>query len=56
MKPDIKKTFMLSLRSLLEKTTNTQEAELVHRLFSNIKSPENFPNLGKDSESVTILA
>lgn len=52
---DLKHSFLASLISLLEFSDNKQHNEIVHRLFSNLKSPQTFPNIGKDSLSVNYL-
>lgn len=52
---DLKHSFMASLISLVEFSDNKQHSEIVHRLFSNLKSPQTFPNIGKDSLSVDYL-
>jgi hypothetical protein len=46
---DLKKAFFLSLRELLKiKSAEERETynEIVRRIFSNIKSAKNFPNMG----------
>ena len=52
---DLKMSFMASLSSLLEFSEDVRHSEIVRRLFSNIKSEANFPNPGKDSNSVNYL-
>ena len=52
---DLKMSFMASLTSLLDLSTDPRHSEIVRRLFSNIKSESNFPNPGKDSNSVNFL-
>jgi hypothetical protein len=52
---DLKHSFFASLISLLEVTDDKQQSEIVHRIFSNLKTPQNFPNIGKDSLSVDYL-
>ena len=52
---DLKQSFQASLISLLKFSDDKQHSEIVHRIFSNIKSPSNFPNIGKDSLSIDYL-
>lgn len=46
---------MASLMSLLEPSEDPKHSEIVRRLFSNLRSPNGFPNPGKDSQSVEWL-
>lgn len=48
-------SFMASLESLLDFSEDARHSEIVRRLFSNIKSETNFPNPGKDSNSVNLV-
>ena len=52
---DNKVPFMASLKSLLEPSEDPKHSEIVRRLFSNLRSPNGFPNPGKDSVSVEWL-
>ena len=52
---DLKMSFMMSLQSLLEPSEDPRHSEIVRRLFSNITSEANFPNPGKDSNTVNLL-
>ena len=52
---DIKATFMGSLAKLLEPSNDPAHTEIIRRLFSNLKSPNGFPNPGKDSQSIEWL-
>jgi hypothetical protein len=51
----IKHSFTASLISLLEYSDDKQHSEIVHRIFSNLKTPHGFPNIGKDSQSIDYL-
>mmetsp|Transcript_12906 Transcript_12906/g.17366 ORF Transcript_12906/g.17366 Transcript_12906/m.17366 type:complete len:107 (+) Transcript_12906:1233-1553(+) len=51
----MKMSFLASLCSLLEHSEDPRHSEIVRRLFSNITSEQNFPNPGKDSNSVNLL-
>ena len=47
---------MASLIQLLEVSDDPEKhSEIVRRLFSNLRSPNKFPNPGKDSVSVEWL-
>ena len=48
-------SWLMSLDSLLEFSSDTRHSEIVRRLFSNIITEQNFPNPGKDSTSVDLL-
>ena len=52
---DNKTPFMASLKSLLEPSDDPKHSEIVRRLWSNLKTPNGFPNPGKDSVSVEWL-
>jgi len=52
---DLKMSYMMSLQSLLEFSDDPRHTEIVRRLFSNITSEQNFPNPGKDSNSINLL-
>lgn len=52
---EIKIPFTASLMQLLEPTEDPKHSEIVRRLFSNLRSPNGFPNPGKDSLSVEWL-
>ena len=52
---DNKTPFMASLKSLLEPSEDPKHSEIVRRLWSNLKTPNGFPNPGKDSVSVEWL-
>ena len=52
---DNKTPFMASLMSLLEPSDDPKHSEIVRRLWSNLKTPQGFPNPGKDSVSVEWL-
>lgn len=52
---DLKMSFMVSLQSLLNFSADARHSEIVRRLFSNITSEANFPNPGKDSNSINLL-
>ena len=52
---DNKVPFMASLKSLLEPSDDPKHSEIVRRLFSNLRSPNGFPNPGKDSVTVEWL-
>lgn len=52
---DLKHSFTASLISLLEYSDDKQHSEIVHRIFSNLKTPHGFPNIGKDSQSIDYL-
>ena len=52
---DNKTPFMASLMSLLEPSDDPKHSEIVRRLWSNLKTPQGFPNPGKDSISVEWL-
>ena len=41
--------------SLLEPSDDPKHSEIVRRLWSNLKTPQGFPNPGKDSVSVEWL-
>mmetsp|Transcript_39482 Transcript_39482/g.29160 ORF Transcript_39482/g.29160 Transcript_39482/m.29160 type:complete len:174 (-) Transcript_39482:302-823(-) len=41
--PEVKKSFMVGLHSLL---LPGEQEEAIRRTFSNVKSPQNFPNMG----------
>ena len=46
---------MGSLVKLLEPSEDPAHSEIIRRLFSNLKSPNGFPNPGKDSQSIEWL-
>ena len=48
-------SFMASLRSLLEYSEDQRHSEIVRRIFSNVTSEANFPNPGKDSNTINLL-
>ena len=52
---DNKTPFMASLKSLLEPSDDPKHSEIVRRLWTNLKTPNGFPNPGKDSVSVEWL-
>ena len=52
---DMKMSFLVSLLSLLQFSEDARHSEIVRRLFSNLKSEGNFPNPGKDSNSINWL-
>ena len=54
---EVKMEFMISLRKLLEKEepADPKLEEFTHRLFSNFKTPESMPAMGKDSDSLDHL-
>ena len=52
---DLKMSLLASLDSLLGWSADKRHSEIVRRLFSNITSEQNFPNPGKDSNSINFL-
>ena len=56
---DLKRAFLVSLRSLLKMPKAEEEAEkcneIVRRLFSNLTTAINFPEMGSEHNSVEYL-
>lgn len=56
---DLKKAFLVGLRELLKAPKNDDEREkvneIVRRLFSNLTSPQKFPDMGNENASVEFL-